>query len=175
MPDRLIRTARLTLRPVRPEEDLGAMHAIMCQRRAMAYWSTPPHESEAQTSEWLANMAAIQPCEGEDFIVEHEGRVIGKAGFYRFPDIGYMFDPAVWGQGLAREAVGAVIERGFAVHNLQRIQADVDPRNKASMKLLERLGFAETHRQARTWLVGEEWCDSVYFALTREQWDQRTA
>ena len=171
----MIRTARLILRPVRPEEDLGAMHAIMCQPRAMAYWSTPPHDSKAQTAEWLTNMAAIQPCEGEDFIVELEGRVIGKAGFYRFPDIGYMFDPAVWGQGLAREAVGAVVERGFAVHNLQRIQADVDPRNKASMKLLERLGFAETHRQARTWLVGEEWCDSVYFALTREQWDQRTA
>mgnify|MGYP003347797219 CR=1 FL=1 len=52
---------------------------------------------------------------------------------------------------------------------------DVDPRNKASIRLLERLGFAETHRAARTWLVGEEWCDSVYFALTREDWDQRTA
>lgn len=151
------------------------MHAIMREPRAMAYWSTPPHESEGETAEWLANMAAIQPCEGEDFIVEADGQVIGKAGFYRFPDLGYMFDPAVWGQGYAREAVGAVVERGFAVHRLPRIQADVDPRNTASMKLLERLGFAETHRQARTWLVGDTWCDSVYFALTREQWGQRTA
>ena len=171
----MIRTARLLLRPVRPQEDLAAMHGIMRQPRAMAYWSTPPHDNAAVTAEWLGNMAEIPPLEGEDFIVEHEGRVIGKAGFYRFPDLGYMFDPEVWGQGFAREAVGAVIARGFAVHHLPRILADVDPRNKASIRLLERLGFAETHRAARTWLVGEEWCDSVYFALTREDWDQRTA
>ncbi len=171
----MIRTPRLLLRPVDPERDFAAIHAIMCQPRAMAYWSTPPHESEAQTREWLANMADIEPALGEDFVVEFEGRVIGKAGFYRFPDIGYLLHPAVWGQGLGREAVGAVIARGFAVHGLPRVTADVDPRNKASMRLLERLGFVETHRQVRTWLVGDMWCDSVYFALTREDWDQRTA
>lgn len=171
----MIRTARLTLREVRPEDDLGAMHAILRQQSAMAYWSTPPHDRVEQTTAWLANMAAIPPFEGEDFIVEHEGRVIGKAGFYRFPEIGYMLDPAVWGRGLAREAVGAVVERGFSVQRLPRIQADVDPRNTASIQLLERLGFSVTHHAARTWLVGDLWCDSVYFALTREQWDQRTA
>ncbi|SCY94374.1 Protein N-acetyltransferase, RimJ/RimL family [Novosphingobium aromaticivorans] len=151
------------------------MHRIMRQPRAMAYWSTPPHANEDETREWLANMADIPAALGEDFIVELEDRVIGKAGFYRFPDLGYLFDPDVWGQGLAREAVEAVVARGFAVHRLPRVQADVDPRNKASIRLLERLGFVETHRQARTWLVGEEWCDSVYFALTPEAWDQRTA
>ncbi|MBF9151643.1 GNAT family N-acetyltransferase [Novosphingobium jiangmenense] len=171
----MIRTARLLLRPVRPQDDLAAMHGIMRQPRAMAYWSTPPHGDEAATAEFLGNMAEIPLLEGEDFIVEHESRVIGKAGFYRFPDLGYMFDPTVWGQGFAREAVGAVVARGFTVHHLPRIQADVDPRNKASIRLLERLGFTETHRAARTWLVGEEWCDSVYFALTREEWDQRIA
>lgn len=171
----VIHTPRLVLRRVRETGDFGPMHAIMGQPRAMAYWSTPPHDSEDQTREWLANMAAIEPALGEDFIVEHEGRVIGKAGFYRFPDLGYLFDPAVWGQGFAREAVRAVIARGFDVHHLPRIQADVDPRNKASLRLLQRLGFTETHRQARTWLVGDEWCDSVYFVLTREDGDQRTA
>ncbi|MFY8193622.1 MAG: GNAT family N-acetyltransferase, partial [Novosphingobium sp.] len=86
----MIQTARLVLRPVRPGQDLAAMHAIMRQPRAMAYWSTPPHDSEDVTAEWLANMAAIPALEGEDFIVEYGGRVIGKAGFYRFPDLGYM-------------------------------------------------------------------------------------
>lgn len=171
----MIQTPRLLLRPVRETGDLAAMHAILSQAKAMAYWSTPPHDTEEQTREWLANMAQIAPATGEDFIVEFEGRVIGKAGFYRFPDVGYLFDPAVWGQGIGREAVGAVIARGFAVHRLPRVTADVDPRNKGSMRLLERLGFTETHRQTRTWLVGDLWCDSVYYELTREQWDQRTA
>jgi hypothetical protein len=37
------------------------MHAIMCQPRAMAFWSSPPHDSAEQTLDWLMNMAAIPP------------------------------------------------------------------------------------------------------------------
>jgi ribosomal-protein-alanine N-acetyltransferase len=164
-----LKTARLQLRPARAD-DLGALHAIMRQPRTMAYWSTPPHESIAQTAEFLEGMMTIPPGEGEDFVIEHEGRMIGKAGLYRFPDIGYLLDPACWGQGFATEALEAVIARAFAVHGLPRIEADVDPRNAASLRLLARLGFRETHRQARTWLVGEEWCDSVYLVLDEAGW-----
>ena len=60
-----------------------------------------------------------------------------------------------------------MIARTFADFDIERVTADVDPRNTASLALLHRLGFAETHRAARTWLVGEEWCDSVYLALPR--------
>ncbi|MFM9936081.1 MAG: GNAT family N-acetyltransferase [Novosphingobium sp.] len=158
------RTARLVLRPA-CAGDLEALHAIMRQPRAMAYWSTPPHESREQTADFLDGMMTIPQGQGEDFVIEHGGRLIGKAGLYRFPEIGYLLDPALWGRGLACEALTAVIDRAFTVHDLPRIQADVDPRNTASIRLLERLGFHETHRQERTWLVGEQWCDSVYFAL----------
>ncbi len=41
------------------------------------------------------------------------------------------------------------------------LTADVDPRNRGCLALLERNGFHETGRAARTWLVGEDWCDSV--------------
>ena len=139
----------------------------MRQPRTLAYWSTPPHESRAETADFLEGMMTIPPGEGEDFVIELEGRLIGKAGLYRFPEIGYLLDPEFWGRGLMCEALGAVIERAFAVHGLPRLQADVDPRNMASIRLLERLGFRETHRQARTWLVGEQWCDSVYLVLER--------
>lgn len=81
------------------------MHRIMRQPRAMAYWSTPPHANEEETREWLVNMADIPAALGEDFIVELEDRVIGKAGFYRFPDLGYLFDPDVWGQGDRKSVV----------------------------------------------------------------------
>lgn len=162
----VLRTQRLVLRPARGD-DLEALHQIMRQPRTLAYWSTPPHESREETADFLEGMMTIPPGEGEDFVIELEGRLIGKAGLYRFPEIGYLLDPECWGRGLMREALGAVIERAFAVHGLPRLQADVDPRNLASIRLLERLGFRETHRQARTWLVGEQWCDSVYFVLER--------
>lgn len=164
-----LRTERLLLRPARTD-DLEALHAIMRQPRAMAYWSTPPHDSVEQTADFLEGMMTIPPREGEDFVIECEGQMIGKAGLYRFPDIGYILDPAFWGRGLAREALAALIVRAFSVHRLPRIQADVDPRNAASLRLLARLGFRETHRQTRTWLVGEEWCDSVYLVLDEADW-----
>lgn len=141
----------------------------------MAYWSTPPHETEDQTREWLAAMAETRPGEGDDFIIEFDGHAVGKAGFYRFPDIGYIIDPALWGQGLVREALEPIISRAFAMNGLMRITADVDPRNAASTRLLEKLSFAETHRAERTWLIAGEWCDSIYFALTPQDWAARTA
>ena len=171
----VIRTPRLVLRRVRPEDDFAGMHAVLSNAQAMTYWSTPPHDSEDQTRDWLAAMAQTTPDDGDDFIIEFEGRTVGKAGFYRFPDIGYILDPALWGQGLVAEALTPIITRAFALHGLERITADVDPRNTASIRLLEKLGFAETHRAEKTWLIAGEWCDSIYFALTAQDWRARTA
>ena len=93
-----ITTPRLTLRTCRPS-DLDGLHAVLSDPRAMAYWSTEPHATLAITRDWLDCMLAIRHEEGEDFIIEYRGRVIGKAGFYRFPEIGYVLHPDVWGQG----------------------------------------------------------------------------
>jgi RimJ/RimL family protein N-acetyltransferase len=173
--DPVLHTPRLVLRRVRPEADLAGIHAVLSDPRAMAYWSTPPHESPDQTRDWLAAMAATAPEEGDDFIIEYQGRAVGKAGFYRFPEIGYILAPELWGQGLAREALEPLIARAFTLYGQERLTADVDPRNVGSIRLLERLGFAETHRAEKTWLIAGAWCDSVYFALEREDWLARTA
>jgi RimJ/RimL family protein N-acetyltransferase len=112
-------------------------------------------------------MSAAPSDHRDDFVVEHEGRAIGKAGCWRLPEVGYILHPDYWGQGLASEALTAVIGHVFSTRAIEAIKADVDPRNEGSLRLLARLGFVETHRAERTWLVGEEWCDSVYLALKR--------
>ena len=162
-------TERLSLRPARTA-DLEPMHAILSDPAAMTYWSTPPHTSLDETREWLQAMIDTAPAEGEDFIVEHEGRVIGKAGLWRFPEVGFILDPDTWGRGFASEALRAVLGHAFDTHGLDAVAADVDPRNERSLRLLGRLGFRETGRKARTWLVGDEWCDSVYLRLDRRKW-----
>ena len=161
-----ILTPRLRLRPAR-SDDLDDIHAVLCEPRAMRYWSSPPHTDLDQTRAWLDSMIQAPPQSSCDFVIEHQGQVIGKAGCWRVPEIGYILHPDAWGQGLAREALSAVIPEVFAHFPIDAITGDVDPRNVASLKLLARLGFVETHRAARTWLVGEEWCDSVYLALAR--------
>jgi len=159
-------TPRLRLRRARTG-DLDALHTVFSDPAATRYWSTPPHTDREQTRDWLAGMIGAAPEASDDFIVECDGRVIGKAGCWRLPEIGYILHPDYWGQGLATEALTAVIDHVFSERDIEAITADVDPRNEASLKLLARLGFVETHRAQRTWLVGEEWCDSVYLALPR--------
>jgi ribosomal-protein-alanine N-acetyltransferase len=164
-----VRTARLVLRTA-TLADADALHAILADERAMAFWSTLPHRDLAETRAWLESMIAIPPHAGEDHVVEHEGRVIGKAGLYRFPEIGFIFHPGAWGRGFAHEALCAVLERAFHVHGLPAVVADVDPRNTACLKLLLRLGFRETGRRSRTWLIGDRWCDSVDLRLDATRW-----
>lgn len=62
----------------------------------------------------------------------------------------------------------AVIPHLFKTYPVDRLTADVDPRNAPCLRLLDRLGFAETYRAERTLLWGNEWADSVYLALTRD-------
>lgn len=167
-----IRTDRLLLRPV-SLADVEDLHAVLSDDRAMAYWSTAPHADLAQTREWVQAMIDIPPSEGEDFVIEHAGHVIGKAGLYRFPEIGFIVHPNYWGRGLAAEALRLVLDRAFSVHGLDRIEADVDPRNVASLRLLGRLGFTETGRKERTWFVAGQWCDSVFLALAASDWRKK--
>lgn len=161
-----IRTERLLLRQAR-ESDLDAIHSVLSNPEATNYWFEPPHSSVQQSEEWLTSMMQIPAETGEDFIVEHDGRVIGKVGFHAFPVIGFILHPDSWGQGFAREAVAAVISRAFEVQKLEFIDADVDPRNERSLRLLKSLGFKEVGRAKQTWNVGDQWCDSIYLRLSR--------
>ena len=161
-------TERLVLRRAR-RDDLAAMHIVLGDPLAMRFWSTPSHRDLAETEAWLASMMAPPPGASDDYVVEHQGQVIGKAGCWRLPEIGFILHPDYWGRGLAREALAAIIPRLFARFPIPAITADVDPRNLACLALLKRLGFAETGRAARTWQVGETWCDSVYLALARPE------
>lgn len=163
-----LRTARLLLRRARPG-DAQPLHEIFSDPRAMKHWSTLPHETLQVTRDWLDGMLRPDP-RADDFIVEMDGRVVGKAGSWRLPEIGYILHPDVWGRGVAHEAMTAVIAHLFAAHGDPALTADVDPSNAGSIRLLQRLGFRETHRAENTFFIGGAWFDSVYFALPREAW-----
>lgn len=157
-----ITTERLVLRRARIE-DVGAMHRIMRDPLAMRYWSTLPHESVKTTADWVRSM--IDPPAGsDDFILTLGGAVIGKLGAWELPAIGYLLDPAHWGQGYAGEALAA-----FLAHRRRAgsafLTADTDPRNSASIRLLQRHGFTETGRAEKTWLIGGSWFDSIFWRV----------
>lgn len=159
-----ISTARLLLRRF-CAEDAVAFHPILSDPEAMRYWSTPPHRDFSETAAWIAKtIAAVESGEADDFIALREGEVIGKAGLWSGNEIGMIFAPSSWGHGLAGEAVRAIAARAFS-RGLASIRADVDPRNERSLRLLTRLGFAQTGRAQRTLKIGDEWVDSVYLEM----------
>lgn len=162
MPNR-IATQRLLLRRA-SAADTPHMHRIFTDPEAMRYWSTPPHADLAQTETWMASMIEAPAELSDDYIVTLDGAVIGKLGCWRLPEIGFMLDPAQWGRGYASEALGAFIDHRRAKGS-EELTADVDPRNLSSIRLLEKAGFVETARAARTWQLGDIWCDSVYLRL----------
>ncbi|WP_284274605.1 GNAT family N-acetyltransferase [Sphingomonas astaxanthinifaciens] len=142
-------------------EDVGAMHRIMRDPEAMRFWSTLPHESVKTTADWVRSMLS-PPQESDDFIVTLDGAVIGKFGAWALPDFGYLLDPAHWGKGYASEAMAAFLDHRRRQGSLF-LTADTDPRNTASIRLLQRHGFVETGRATKTWLIGGQWFDSIYW------------
>ncbi|MCZ4345032.1 GNAT family N-acetyltransferase [Devosia neptuniae] len=161
-----LRTERLTLRHP-TQDDLGPLFEIMSNPAAMRFWSTLPHASFEVTRLWLERMIANNQSEGHQFLILLDDGIIGEVGSWRPPDFGFILHPDFWGQGIATEAARAVIGHIFAVTDTPDLQADVDPRNAASLHVLARLGFVETGRAANTFLLGEQWCDSIYLALPR--------
>lgn len=161
-----LRTERLVLRQA-VWEDLDAVHRLMSDPRVMRYWSRPEHETLEETRHWLSFLVE-QAEDSRDWLIEKDRVVIGKAGAWAVPEVGFLLAPAYWGQGLGFEAMTAVIahlEAEFPA--LPALTAEVDPRNAASLRLLDRLNFRETHRAERTLLWRDEWCDSVYLARPR--------
>jgi ribosomal-protein-alanine N-acetyltransferase len=161
-----IRTARLLLRRAR-QDDLAAIHSIMADARAMRFWSTLPHESMAETEVWFERQFFSGNPGRDEWIIEHAGRVVGNIGIWNMPEFGFILHPDVWGQGIGTEAARAFIAYAYETYPIDAITADVDPNNAASRNLLHKLGFTETGRAERTFLVGGVWYDSIYLSLPR--------
>ncbi|MEM8538350.1 MAG: GNAT family N-acetyltransferase [Pseudomonadota bacterium] len=162
----VLQTDRLVLRgPV--ASDLPAMFAVYRDPLAMRYWSTPPHADLSVTQDLLNRRIAAWEQAPLNFQITLNDQYIGNAGNFAATEIGYMLARQYWRQGILTEAMTAIIPHLFAVTDFAALTADVDPRNAASIALLEKLGFAETHRAQNTFCIDGEWSDSIYFALPR--------
>lgn len=75
------------------------------------------------------------------------GEAVGTCGLLRkswldAPDLGYALLPEAAGRGYATEAGRAVVDRALDALGLPRVVAVVQPDNAASIRVLEKLGFA---------------------------------
>lgn len=92
---------------------------------------------------------------------------------HRRAEIGYSIRRDHWGQGLGTEAVALLIGFAFDRLDLRRVEADVDPRNSGSIRVLEKLGFQREGYMRERWELGGEIQDGIFYGLLRREWRPR--
>ena len=142
-------TPRLTIRALEPG-DLAAFHAICGDATAMRLMGDGLALTLEQTRQWIdvsqRNYALHQ--RGCMAVIEQStNALIGFCGLVAGDTAGeieliYGFAPSHWGRGYALESAGAMLEYGLTI--LPRIHASIYAANKASQRVLEKLGFAQT-------------------------------
>lgn len=171
--DLRLSTARLAFRPL-VIADASALFEICADPEVMRYGLIPPWHDIAQAhasiERDLRDMAAGTFLRLGLFGRE-DNALLGECTLFSFEEgsrraeVGYMLGRAAWGQGYAREAVAALLDWAFDALRLHRVEADVDPRNLRSIRLLEGLGFAREGLLRERWIVGEETSDALMFGL----------
>jgi len=155
-------------------DDVDALYEIFSNPEVARYLAIPRQQSRADTEQFLDSIhEGFRTSSLFQWGVERAGRVVGTctlAGLdwqNRRAEIGFVLARDVWGQGLMPDALTAVIDHAFNDLELHRIEADVDPRNIASLRLLEKLGFRQEGYLRERYLKDGEIQDTVFFGLLR--------
>jgi len=173
-PERL-ETARLLLRPL-TDDDAHALYAIFGDPQVMRYWSGPAWTSPAQARKLVAADAegrAARTHARWGIVRRADGALIGHCTLFnrsdvcRRAEIGYALAAAAQGRGCMHEALSALIADAWQRLDLNRIEADIDPRNTGSARTLERLGFRLEGLLRERWIVNGEVSDSAMYGLLR--------
>jgi ribosomal-protein-alanine N-acetyltransferase len=84
--------------------------------------------------------------------------------------IGYFALTPHQGKGFMREGVRLVLDRAFGEQHLHRVEANIQPANEASLRLVRALGFRREGFSLRYLKVGGQWRDHERWAITSEEW-----
>jgi RimJ/RimL family protein N-acetyltransferase len=157
----IIETPRLILREFVPD-DVTALAKILAKPEAMRFSPTGPISIE-QTAAKMASFidSYVELGYGKWTVIERQtGQLIGYCGIAiaeiegkHENELGYRFDPHFWGQGLATEAATACLEYALKTLKLKYVLGIVYPENKASIRVLEKIGMEFVKESL--------WCEKV--------------
>ena len=106
-------------------------------------------------------------------VIEYQGELVGQLtvsnilhGSASTAFIGYWISPTVAGKGITPIAVALATDYMFKVVHLHRIEIDIRPENKASLRVVEKLGFRFEGTKKGFIHINNDWRDHSVFALT---------
>jgi ribosomal-protein-alanine N-acetyltransferase len=174
-----IATRRLLLREAR-DDDAQTLFDIYSREDVVRYWDHPAWTQISQAEE-LIDSARSGFAKYEQFAwcvtLRGSGTTIGTCCLFdysaehRTAEIGYAFHPDHWGQGYTTEILPALLAFGFDSLGLNRVHAEADPRNAASIKALLGSGFQQEGLMRENWIYRDEKpSDTAILGLLRREW-----
>lgn len=175
-------TQRLVLRPLRLS-DSAAVFEYRSNPDVSRFQVWEPQDVREVRS-FIAGLLDVEPDMPGTWYqlaitLRETGELVGDCGLH-FPterqgqaEVGITLAPAHQGRGYATEALERVLEYLFSDLGKHRVYATVDPRNAASIALLERVVMRrEGHLRESAWVKGE-WADDVIYAMLEKEWRSR--
>ena len=169
-----IESERLVLRPVEAA-DLPDLLAVNGDAEVTRFLPYATWQSLQDGEAWLARMAALKESgAGQQLVVVRRDDAKVIAGLLLFKhdeasrrvELGYVLGRAQWRQGFMREAVIAACAHAFEVLGIRRIEAEVNPSNRASCALLEATGFVLEGTLRDRWVgKGVTYSTNIYGCL----------
>jgi ribosomal-protein-alanine N-acetyltransferase len=177
-----LRTHRLLLREL-TELDAPTLLEQRSDARIFKYLEREPDTTIAQT---LALLDLIKRNVTENKGItwgivrpETPDVLLGTIGLWRMipehhrSEIGYALHPDYWQQGIMSEAMAAVLAFGFEALKLHSVEANVNPRNQASCRLLEKHGFVQEAYFRQNYFFRGQFLDSSIYSLLTPEASQR--
>jgi RimJ/RimL family protein N-acetyltransferase len=175
-----LRTERLVLR-LFTDDDFEAVYDMQSRPEVARYlyWSPRDRDGAAKSLREKLKCTTIL-AEGDilNLAVERAegGPAIGDlmihyvSATHRQAEVGYILHPDAQGQGFATEATRAIVDLAFGQLKVHRVYGQIDARNTASARVLERVGMRrEAHLVENEWVKGE-WTDEVIYAVLADEW-----
>jgi RimJ/RimL family protein N-acetyltransferase len=151
-------------------EDVDALHRLWTNDAVRRFLFDDQAISRERALELVAQSLELWNTRGfGQFTVRRQdapGELLGFAGLYQNEnspgvEIIYGLAPSCWHQGYATEATRAVLGFAFGPLALPRVWSRIDPPNKSSIRVMQRLGLTEittAEDQFRTWV-----CDATQY------------
>jgi RimJ/RimL family protein N-acetyltransferase len=180
-----IRLERVLLRPF-VESDFDAVYDMQRRPDLVRYlmWDV---KDRAAVQRFLARRIEQFVIDGDDTAlvlaatVPPSDRAIGEfmlrlsSAEHRQGDIGWSLHPDAQGRGFATEAARELLRLGFDELGLHRITADADPRNTASLRLMERIGMRREADYVDVLFLKGEWVGETHYAILEDEWRAQQA
>ncbi|MXO59306.1 GNAT family N-acetyltransferase [Altererythrobacter salegens] len=173
-----LETTRFILREL-VRADAAALYPTFADEESMRWWSRAPFTDLDDLASYLTENSPGWDARTWAVVDKSGGPAIGRVTVADRGDgiceLGYVIAKERMRQGVASEALAAVIAHLFAVDGKRRIYADTDPDNAGSNRLLEKLGFKLEGRLREQWTTHIGRRDSFIWGLLVDEWSSPTS